>query len=97
VKTTLSDDQRSVRVEVAEEPGGLALYPAGYGLCACADGTAGPIRLEVHEGRLRLVVWDDINLEDPSHVIDLEGAREDHRRDIAGNGVRRLISSAASR
>jgi hypothetical protein len=97
VKTTLSDDQRSVRVEVAQEPSGLALYPAGYGLCACADGTAGPVLLELHEGRLRLVVWDDINLEEPSHVIDLEGAREDHRRASAGRGVRRLISSATSR
>ena len=50
------------------------MYPAGYGLYACADGTAGPILLELHEGRLRLIVWDDINLEDPSHIIDLEVA-----------------------
>ena len=75
-----SDGQRTVEIEVAEEHGGLALYPAGYGLCGCADGTAGPILLELHEGRLRLIVWDDINLEEPSHIIDLEGAREDHRR-----------------
>jgi len=80
VKTTLCDGQRSIQVEVAEEPGGLALYPAGYGLNTCADGTAGPILLELHEGRLRLIVWDDINLEDPSHIIDLESAREDQRR-----------------
>jgi hypothetical protein len=87
VKTALRDGQRSIRVEVVEEQGGLAIYPAGYGLHVCADGTAGPIFLEVHEGRLRLIVWDDINYEDPSHIIDLEEAREDHRRDSRNRAV----------
>jgi hypothetical protein len=77
-----------IHVEAAEEQNGLAIYPTGYGRFACADGTAGPIRLEVHEGRLRLIVWDDINFEDPSHEIDLEGAREDHRRDCRRRDMR---------
>ena len=84
MKTTLrdhDDSQRTVKVEVAEEHSGVVSYPAGYGCFGCADGTAGPILLELYEGRLRLLVWDDINLEDPSHIIDLEGAREAQRRD----------------
>jgi len=90
VKTSLRDHdgERVIHAEAAEEQNGLAIYPTGYGRFACADGTAGPIRLEVHEGRLRLLVWDDINFEDPSHEIDLEGAREDHRRDYRRRNVR---------
>ena len=94
MKTSLRDrdGERAIHVEVAEEQNGLAIYPTGYGCFACADGTAGPIRLEVHEGRLRLLVWDDINFEDPSHEIDLEGAREDQRRDTRHRGVRELVT-----
>ena len=79
--------EQSVCVEVAEEQWGLVIYPAGYGCFGCADGTAGPILLELYEGRLRLVVWDDINLEDPSHIIDLEDAREAQRRDTVARSV----------
>lgn len=90
MNTTLrdhTDSQRTVEVEVAEEHSGLVIYPAGYGCFGCADGTAGPILLELHKGRLRLLVWDDINLEDPSHIIDLEGAREGQRRDTVARAV----------
>jgi len=90
VKTTLRDHggDRNIRVEVAKEQCGLVIYPAGYGCFGCADGTAGPILLELYEGRLRLLVWDDINLEDPSHIIDLEDAREAQRRDTVARSVR---------
>ena len=90
MKTTLRDHggDRAIRVEVAEEPCGVVIYPAGYGCFGCADGSAGPILLKLCEGRLRLVVWDDINLEDPSHIIDLEDARENHRRDTVARAVR---------
>jgi hypothetical protein len=40
---------------------------------------AHPILLERFHGRLRLIVWGDINAEDPTHIIDLEPAREDAR------------------
>jgi hypothetical protein len=35
--------------------------------------------LELHEGRLRLIVFADLSREDLTHIIDLEGAKE-HRR-----------------
>jgi hypothetical protein len=91
MKMTLRDHDgdRDIRVEIVEEQGGLAIYPAGYGCYPCADGTAGPILLEVHEGRLRLVVWDDINFEDPGHEIDLEAAREDRRHTRSRNAGER--------
>lgn len=72
---------RTVAVEVEDEcnGAGLVIRPSGYGCYGCADGTTGPIYMEVHEGRLRLIVWANINEEDPTHVIDLEAAREDRR------------------
>ncbi len=90
MKTMLHDQngEQSVCVEVAEEQCGLVIYPAGFGYFGCANGTAGPILLELYEGRLRLVVWDDINLEDPSHIIDLQDARDDQRRDTVARAVR---------
>ena len=84
MKTTLRDHesgQRTINVEVKDEQAGLGLVvcPQGYGCHGCDD--AGPLYLEVHEGRLRLLVWGDINQEDPTHIIDLEDARDDRRRD----------------
>ena len=41
-----------------------------------------PIYLELHEGKVRLLVWADINQEDPTHIIDLSGAAESARKPI---------------
>ena len=38
-----------------------------------------PILLERHDGKLRLVVWADINEQEPTHIIDLSGALESNR------------------
>jgi len=35
--------------------------------------------VEFFNGEMRVIVWDDINVEDPTHIISLEGAREDVR------------------
>ena len=44
------------------------------------EGCGYPIALEIWEGRLRLIVFDDIHCEDPK-IIDLEGARESCRNE----------------
>jgi hypothetical protein len=51
----------------------------GYGDLPSTKDDGYPVLLEVCNGRLRLVVWADINQEDPTHEIDLEGARESAR------------------
>ena len=56
----------------------ICIRPEGYGDCGSADGYGCPILLERHKGRLRLIVWSDINQQEPQ-IIDLEGAREDQR------------------
>lgn len=73
-----------VRVEtevvVEEMPTSLEIKPKGYGDFASADGSGVPIILEVCGGILRLVVWADINDDNPTHIINLEGARETARK-----------------
>ena len=58
----------------------LLISPEGYGECNALGGKGSPIMLEIWEGKLRLIVWADINQEDPTHIIDLEGARETNRK-----------------
>ena len=72
---------RTIPIQLKDEcnGAGLVIRPEGYGCFGCVDGTTGPLYLEVHEGRLRLIVWADINDEEPTHVIDLEDSREDRR------------------
>lgn len=51
----------------------------GYGDHNSPDGQGIPVLFEVYEGELRLLVWADINREDPTHIISLDGARERDR------------------
>lgn len=53
----------------------------GYGECTALDGGGFPIVIEFHEGEFCILVWGDIDKEDPTHVISLEGAREDARKE----------------
>ena len=56
----------------------ICVRPVGYGDSGSAEGYGCPILIERHKGRLRLIVWADINQQEPQ-IIDLEGAREDQR------------------
>ena len=64
-----------VKVNVLSEEGKLWIQPEGYGDKTSADGEGFPISLEIWRGRLRLIVFADINIEDPQ-IIDLENAKE---------------------
>jgi hypothetical protein len=68
---------RTVEVRAVEGSGFLELRAAGYGEMTAAEGHGSVLALEVYEGRLRLLVFGDIQTEGPTHIIDLEGAREE--------------------
>ena len=68
----------SLTVRVTADASTISIYPEGYGDFGSADGHGCPIFLELYEGRLRLIVFSDINEQDPA-IIDLDGAREDRR------------------
>lgn len=84
MKTTLidvdADHVSELPIRVVVSPLGVSIYANGYGDYGTAQGHGSPVFLELHRGRLRLIVWSDINNEDPT-IISLEGAREDRRRD----------------
>ena len=69
----------SLPTRVVANDSALSIFPQGYGDFGSADGHGYPVFLELYQGRLRLVVFADINQEEPTHIIDLEGAREDRR------------------
>lgn len=76
---TLVSDSRHERVTIYGETGQhFALYIglSGYGDLCSTPGSGLPIALDMCDGNLQLFVWSDINQEDPTHIIDLEGARE---------------------
>jgi len=71
---------KKLSVNIMAESGKIWVQPLGYGDKTSADGHGWPIGLEIWQGRLRLVVFDDINTEDPQ-IIDMEKTREDSRTD----------------
>ena len=71
---------KKLPVNIMAELGKLWVQPVGYGDKTSADGHGWPIGLEIWDGRLRLIVFDDINTEEPK-IIDLENAAEDSRDD----------------
>ena len=62
----------TVEVVVEKDNLGVILKPQGTSVCGAVD--CGPVLLELHEGKLRLLVWADIRQEEPTHIIDLDGA-----------------------
>jgi hypothetical protein len=72
---------RKVEVRAVEGNRFYEVRAKGYGEKAAADGEGSILAVEVYEDRLRVLVFSDINVEGPSHIIDLEGAGEDRRRE----------------
>lgn len=77
---------KNVEVTLLSEGGQLWVQPDGYGDKGSAEGHGYPVGMEVWEGRLRLIVYDNINVEDPQ-IIDLENARET-RNQVNSEGVK---------
>lgn len=49
----------------------------GYEDRTAAFGYARPIHIEYYEGKLMVRIWADANSEEPTHVIDMSGAKEE--------------------
>lgn len=67
-----------ITVHLLCEHGKLWIRPQGYGDAGSLDGLGFPIALELWQNRLRLVVFSDIDIEEPQ-IIDLENAKESCR------------------
>ena len=70
-----SEHSERLRVRVTANDSAISIFPEGYGDFGSAPGHGCPVFLEFYQGRLRLIVFADINDEEPS-IIDLEAARD---------------------
>lgn len=73
-----SESLGTLPVRIVASDFAISLFPKGYGDCGSAEGHGCPVSLELYQGKLRLIVFPDIMVEDPI-IIDLSGAREDTR------------------
>ena len=71
-------EPKTVMLSLLSEDGQLWIRPQGYGEKCIEDGQGSPVGMEIWEGRLRLVIFDNINSEEP-RIIDLENAKETAR------------------
>lgn len=85
LKTKLLDADSSfdhrLPIKIMTDERGVTIAAEGHGDYGSEDGNGSPLFLELHQGSLRLLVWADINTEEPTHIIDLSGAREDRRNE----------------
>lgn len=89
LRVTLADNDpehdTKIPVALSVDQNFIQFEAEGYNACGAADeqpigeGNRSFVAFEVYEGRLRLLVWADINQEDPTHTIDLEEARVSNR------------------
>jgi len=67
-----------IKVNILSEGGQIWIQPKGYGEKCAMDDEGWPVGIEIWQGRLRLIIFDDINSEE-ARIIDLENARESAR------------------
>lgn len=83
----MADEQhRTLPIRIEYRESGINICPFGYSDATSEPGFGAPIFLELYQGELRLVVWSDINCEEPTHVISLDGAKEECRNNVIGVG-----------
>ena len=71
--------QKSLKGVIRINAMGIMVSCDGYGDCGSEDGHGSPMLVEFYQGRLRVIAWSDINVEDPTHTIDMEDSRESKR------------------
>jgi len=71
------DHHGSLPIKIVSNDSAISIFPEGYGDFGSAPGHGFPVFLELYEGRLRLVVFPDINDQEPT-IIALEAARDEY-------------------
>lgn len=79
ILTDPAGEQLPLRVRVHATEHQVLMQPAGFGEPEATEGTGYPLFRDFHSGRLRLVVFPDINDPEPV-IIPLDQARESLRR-----------------
>ena len=66
----------AVRAKLRADSTAIGVYVEDYGVASAPAGHGPMVLIEHWGGELRVIVWADINSEDPTHIISLEGAKE---------------------
>ncbi len=69
-----------IKMNILFKGGQIWIQPEGYGEKCVMDGEEYPIGIEIWQGKLRLLVFDDISNEE-AKIIDLENAKESRRHE----------------
>lgn len=75
---------KNSNAEISAEviPDGIVIRHTGeLGTTSCYDGDYAPIVIEWYDGVPRIIIWADINDQDPTHVIDMSKALESNRHE----------------
>lgn len=85
IKTSITEksglfDLKALKAKIIARGGSISIGIEGYDDYYSENSCGTPIYLELYEGKLVLRVWADINSQDPTHVIDLEQAKESNRK-----------------
>lgn len=73
------DKVASGNVTISDQ--GIFIHIDGHGDKVMEDDASQPIMVEQYDGQVRVVVWSDINQEDPTDTINMDGARVERRED----------------
>ena len=80
----LEDDtaahRSQLRCKIRCSPHSISIGAEGYGEKTANDSEAFPVLIEYQDNQLRVIVWSDINNEEPTHVITMERAKEVYRQ-----------------
>jgi len=71
----LGDGDGKQQVKLVASPLAATVYADGYGVKSIRDRTGVVICIRLYNGELAVLIWSDINQQEPTHVISLENAR----------------------
>ena len=71
----MNDQNPPIPVEIKALGGQIWIKVQGYGEMTAKDGEGIPICIEVYDGELRILAWNDIHSEKPV-IISMLGAKE---------------------
>ena len=72
---------KPLTVKVKADAQGVYVQPEGYGDMDADIGAGCPVVIEYKDGEPFVVIWGDINNEEPTHNISLAGAKESLRKE----------------
>lgn len=75
---------KKIAGKVVQERRGVSIELSGHGTCNMGAGFGSPIFIENERGIVSVYVWDDINQEEYSQKVSLDGAQESRRIESEG-------------